>query len=66
MSLNPDPSKQAQEIIFSRKTRKINNPPLTFSKSNVSQTASQKHLAVILDSSLRFDEHLISVQSKTN
>ena len=35
MSLNPDPNKQAQEIIFSRKTRKINNPPLTFSKSNV-------------------------------
>ena len=46
--------------------KKINNPPLTFSKSTVSQSTSQQHLAVILDASLSFDEHLISVQSKTN
>ena len=30
MSFNPDPNKQAQEVIFSRKTEKINHlpPPL--------------------------------------
>ena len=61
MSFDPDPNKQAQEVIFSRKTRKINHPPLTFSKSTVSQTTSQKHFVVIFDSSLSFDEHLISV-----
>ena len=66
MSFNPDPNKQAQEVIFSRKTKKINHPPLTFSKSTVSQSTSQKHLGVILDASLSFDEHLISDQSKTN
>ena len=66
MSFNPGPNKKAQEVIFSRKTKKINHPPLTFSKSTVSQTISQKHLGVILDSSLSFDEHLISFQSKTN
>ena len=66
MSFNPDPSKQAQEVIFSRKTKKINHSPLTFRKSTVSQTTSQKHLGVILDASLSFEEHLISVESKTN
>ena len=66
MSFNRDPNKQAQEVIFSRKTKKLNHPPLTFSKSTVSQSTYQKHLGVILDASLSFDEHLISVQSKTN
>ena len=66
MSFNPDLNKQAQEVIFSRKTKKLNHPPLTFSKSTVSQSTYQKHLGVILDASLSFDEHLISVQSKTN
>ena len=68
MSFNPDPNKQAQEVIFSRKTKKLNHPPLTFSKSTVSQSTYQKHFGVVLDASLSlsFDEHLISVQSKTN
>ena len=63
MSFNLDPNKQAQEVIFSKK---LNHPPLTFSKSTLSQSTYQKHLGVILDVSLSFDEHLISIQSKTN
>ena len=66
MSFNPDPKKQAQEVIFRRKTKKLNHHPLTFTKITVSQSTYQKHLGVILDTSLSFDEHLISVQSKTN
>ena len=66
ISFNPDPNKQAQEVSFSGKTKKLNHPPLTFSKSTVSQSTYQKHLGVILDASLSFDEHLISIQSKTN
>ena len=66
MSFNPDHNKQTQEVIFSRKTEKGNYPPLTFSKSTVSQTTSPKCLGVILNSSLSFNEHLISAQSKTN
>ena len=67
MSFNPDPSKQDQEAFFSRNTKKINPPLLTFSKSTVSQTTStsQKYFGVILDSR-SFHEHLIRVQSKTN
>ena len=38
----------------------------TKKKKKKSQSTSQKHLGVILDYSLSFDEHLISVQSKTN
>ena len=63
---DPDTNKQAQEVIFSGKTEKINHPPPSFSKSTVSQTTSQKHLGVILYSSLNLDEHLMSVQSKTS
>ena len=37
MSFNPDPSKQAQEIIFSRKTKKTSHPSLRFNNSIVSQ-----------------------------
>ena len=66
MSFNLDPNKQAQEVIFSRKTEKKNHPPLTFSQSTESKTTFQKYLGLILDSSLSFDKHLISFQSKRN
>ena len=49
MTFNPDRSKQAQEIIFSRKLKKATHPPLLFNNNNVSQVNSQKHLGVILD-----------------
>ena len=66
MNFNTDPNKQPEEVIFSRKTMKLNHSPLTFSKSTVSQSTYQKHLGVILEASLSFDEHLITIQSKTN
>ena len=62
MSFNPDLKKQAQEVIFSRITKKINPPPLIFSNSTVSQTTFQNHLGVILDYSLSFNEHLSKVK----
>ena len=49
ITFNPDRSKQAQEIIFSRKLKKAIHPPLLFNNNNVSQVKSQKHLGVILD-----------------
>ena len=42
MSFNPDPSKQAQEAIFSRKLKNVSHPPLTFNNANVSSCKSQK------------------------
>ena len=46
-NFNPDLSKQAQEVIFSRKLKRATHPPLVFNNNNVSQTYSQKHLGVI-------------------
>ena len=64
MNFNPDPTKQAHEVIFSRKTKEIYHPPLVFNNTNVSQSSSQKHLGVILDSKLIFDEHLKMISLK--
>ena len=66
MSFKPDPSKQAQEVIFSRKLRNVSYPPLVFNKGNVSSYKSQKHLAILLDSKLTFEEHCKTVLDKTN
>ena len=38
MSFNPDPSKQAQEVIFSCKIKKLPHPSLVFNNNNVFQT----------------------------
>ena len=43
MSFNPDPSKPAQEIIFSCKLQKSTHPPLSFNNSTITQSVTQKH-----------------------
>ena len=52
-SFNPDPKKQAEEVIFSRKSKAMSHPPLVFNNNNVIQTTSQKHLGIILDTLLK-------------
>ena len=66
MSFNPDPKKQAQEVIFSRKSEAILHPPLVFNNDNVIQTTSQKPLVIILDTRLSFEKHLETVLCKIN
>ena len=61
MSFNPDPKKQAQEIIFSHKTSQRNHTGLMFNNNIVNVTAIHKHLGMIFDSKLSFDKHLKSV-----
>ena len=63
MRFNPDLNKQAQEVIFSRKLKKVCHPPLRFN-NNVSQASLQKHLGLKLDDRLTFDEHLTNVSNK--
>ena len=65
MTFNPDRSKHAQEIIFSRKLKKAPHPPLLFN-NNVSQVNFQIHLGIILDVELTFEEHLKNLFNKTN
>ena len=66
MSFNPDPSKQAHEVIFSRKKKKEYYPPLAFNNNNVSETNSQKHLGVVLDNRLSFENYLKMILNKVN
>ena len=49
MIFNPDLSKQAQEVIFSRKANKISHPTTTFNTAPVACTLCQKHLGLYLD-----------------
>ena len=63
MIFNLDATKQAQEVIFSRRKKK---PPLFFNNAIVSQTNSQKHLGVTLDLKLTFEEHLLNVFKTVN
>ena len=44
MSFNLDRAKQAQEVIFSRKTNKVTHLPLYFNNVTVKLTYAQKHL----------------------
>ena len=64
MNFNPDPIKQAQEVLFSRKLPKESHPNLFFNNSDVSQTNSKKHLGAVLDSKLTFHDHLDTVFTK--
>ena len=57
MSFNPDSTKQAQGIIFSRKTSEWNQPGLMFHNNIVNLTTIHKHLDIILDSKFSFGEH---------
>ena len=66
MLFNPDPSKQALEIIFSTKLITTQPPILTFNNSIVSSKESHKHLGMILDKKLSFDHHLREKIAKAN
>ena len=66
MSFNPDPSKQAQEVIFSRKIKKSNRPELIFNNIPVNQTPYQKYLSMFLGDKLNFGEHLKYITNKIN
>ena len=64
VSFNPDPTKKAQKIIFSRKISQRNHPGLMFNNSIVNVTSIHKHLDMIFYSKLNFDEQLKSVLKK--
>ena len=66
MIFNPDLSKQAQEVIFSRKTNKINHPTTTFNTIPVACTPYQEHLGLYLDEKLNFNHHINLKISKAN
>ena len=66
MIFNPDLSKQAQKVIFSRKTNKISHPTTNFTTIPVACTSCQKHLGLYLDEKLKFSQHINMKTSKAN
>ena len=53
---HPDPNKQAQEVIFSRKINKMNHPSLLFNQNLVKSSSSERHLGMVLNT--RLDNNL--------
>ena len=64
MSFNPDPTKSAEEIIFSHKRARPVHPPLFFNNIEVKQVNDHKHLGLTLDSKLTFVNHISVKVSK--
>ena len=65
MSFNPDPQKQAVELIFSRKKNEIEHPVVLFNDTPVKKVIEHKHLGIVLDSKLSFYAHIKAAISKT-
>ena len=57
MSFNPDPSKQAEEILFSQKLKGPVHPPIYFNDNEVKRVSYHKHLGLILDAKFSFAKH---------
>ena len=55
MSFNPDPNKQATELLFSCKKKPVFHPELNFNNSPV--VRCHKHLGLSLQSNLIFEKH---------
>ena len=66
MLFSPDPSKQTIEICVSHKHDNEDYPSLVFNDTKVQLANSQKHLGLILDSKLDFNEHIDIKINKCN
>ena len=64
MSFNPDPQKQAVELILSTKRIEMNHPEIRFNNIPVMKVDEHKHLGIILDSKLSFSAHIKAAISK--
>ena len=66
VSFNLESTKQAQQMVFSCKTIKANNPLLFFNGNPVVQIDIQKHLGMLLDTNMSFLNHLKVVFEQTS
>ena len=63
MSFNPDINRQVEEVYFSQRRTKSLPSPIIFNNNNVLNSPCQKHLDLVLDNKLSFNEH---INEKTN
>ena len=64
MVFDNDLRKQAQEVIFSRKIKKLLHPTLLFNNIPLSNSLFQKQLGSTLDIKLNFSEHIKNITKK--
>ena len=65
MSFNPNPQKQAVELIFSRKKNEIDHHVVLFNDTPVKKVIEHKHLGIVLDAKLSFYAHIKAAISET-
>ena len=58
MSFNPDPTKHAVQVVFTRKSKQSDHPKIYFNDIEVNTVNDHKHLGLILDSKLSFISHI--------
>ena len=66
MLFNPDPSKPAQEVIFSRKNQFQSHPTISLNSSQVERASYQKPLGIILDEKRNLKQHVENAIPKIN
>ena len=66
MSFNPDPTKQAVQVVFTRKSKQTDHPKIYFNDIEVKTVNGHKHLGLILDSKLSFISHINEKISKAH
>ena len=66
MLFNPDPTKPAQEVLFSRKKKNLYHLTSSLNNIQVERASSQEHLGLILDEKLNFKQHIESAIVKIN
>ena len=66
MSFNPDPTKQAVQVVFTRKSKQIDHPKIYFYDIEVKTVNDHKHFSLILDSKLSFISQINEKISKAH
>ena len=66
MPFNPDISKQARQVIFSRKAVKASHSAVFFNDIPVARCSTHKDLIMYLDEKLNFGHHITENNTKAN
>ena len=66
MFFNPDPTKPAQEVIFSKKKITQIHPIISLNNIQVERVPYQKHLGILLIEKLNFKQHVDNAIFKMN
>ena len=68
MQFNPDHTKQAKKVIFSRKrsSSNLSHPPIQCNNNDITKCLYHKHLGIVSDSKLNFNAHVDHKIKKCN